>query len=127
LEIFIIIGDNGVAEVNGGVYHYEVESHSLLLHLQGDLRPELSGAAWGRMPFMSLRCMLICAVYDRTLMRYSTVGKDMFIWRRGMPARTSASRRLPWDWQRWHRRFPEEQVREFIKLDAKRNPSILCR
>ncbi len=76
LEIYAIIGEDGIEQVAGGVYHYEVEDHALHLYLPEDLRPEIADAALNQ-DFISVApvTLVICAVYDRTLMRYSTRGE----------------------------------------------------
>jgi Nitroreductase family. len=45
LEIFAVVGKQTIGDLEAGIYHYEVDSHSLRLHLQGDLRRDLAGAA----------------------------------------------------------------------------------
>jgi SagB-type dehydrogenase family enzyme len=76
LEIFAAIGDNGVEKIDAGLYHYEIETHTLALRVLEDVRPELSDAAFNQ-DFIAVApvSLVICAVYDRTLMRYSTRGE----------------------------------------------------
>jgi len=76
LEIYTVIGDEGVEQVDSGVYHYEVEDHALRLYLPEDIRPEIADAAL-KQDFISVApvTLVICAIYDRTLMRYSTRGE----------------------------------------------------
>ncbi len=76
LEIYVVIGENGVEKVDSGVYHYETETHVLSFHLKDDIRPELSDAALNQ-DFISVApvSLIICAIYDRTLMRYSSRGE----------------------------------------------------
>jgi len=76
LEIFIITGEQTVVGLNAGIYHYEVNSHSLSLHLGGDLRQKLAGAALGE-DFIATSPvdLVICALYSRIAYRYSRRGE----------------------------------------------------
>ena len=76
LEVYTLIGENGVEKVESGVYHYEVDSHVLSLHLSGDLRAELANAALGQDSVaVAPATLVIGAIYDRTLIRYSSRGE----------------------------------------------------
>ncbi len=46
LDIFVVSGENGVEGIDGGIYHYDIDGHSLALHHKGDVRLELVRAAW---------------------------------------------------------------------------------
>ena len=48
LEIYIIIGNNGVSGLENGVYHYVPSNNTLEKLLNGDLRSDLSGIANGQ-------------------------------------------------------------------------------
>lgn len=76
LELYTVIGENGVEKTDSGVYHYQVENHVLSLHLRGDIRVELSGAALGQDSIsVAPVSLIICAVYNRTMMRYNVRGE----------------------------------------------------
>jgi nitroreductase len=45
LEAYTLVGEQTVAGLKAGIYHYEANSHSLRLHLDGDFRHELAEAA----------------------------------------------------------------------------------
>jgi SagB-type dehydrogenase family enzyme len=76
LEIYAVIGDDGIEKIEGGTYHYEVENHGLSLYLPGDVRAELSTAALNQDAIsVAPVSLVICAVYDRTLMRYNVRGE----------------------------------------------------
>jgi SagB-type dehydrogenase family enzyme len=76
LEIFAVIGENGIEKTESGIYHYEVENHILSLHMSGDLRSELSSAALGQDAIaVAPVSIVICAVYDRTMIRYNVRGE----------------------------------------------------
>lgn len=71
LEVFVAVGEHGVENLYAGIYHYEVDGHSLSLHLRGDLRQKLAEAALSQ-SFVA-NCpvdIVICALYPRTAYRY---------------------------------------------------------
>ena len=85
LEIFAVVGTQAVIageskqsaqELQAGVYHYEVDSHSLILHKATDLRPDLAGATLDQ-GFISDApvTIVICALYHRTSYRYGRRGE----------------------------------------------------
>jgi nitroreductase len=47
LEIYVVIGENGIENVPFGIYHYEIQGHELSLHLARDIRGELANTALG--------------------------------------------------------------------------------
>ena len=59
-----------------GIYHYDVDSHSLGLHLQGDFRLNLARAALDE-GFIATAPVdiVICALYTRTSYRYGRRGE----------------------------------------------------
>lgn len=71
LEIFITCGSNSVKGLDAGIYHYNVNDHSLTLHFAGDARPGLMAAALGQ-EFVNQAPVdiVICAIYERTQQRY---------------------------------------------------------
>jgi SagB-type dehydrogenase family enzyme len=76
LEIFVVIGEHGVQGLAAGIYHHDVENHSLSLHQIGDFRQNLADAALGQR-FIT-RCpvdMVICAIHPRTAYRYGRRGE----------------------------------------------------
>ena len=80
LEIFVMVGERsivaretqqGAQEIEAGIYHYEVDSHSLSLHRPTDLRAELAGAALDQQFLVEAPVdIVICALADRTSGRY---------------------------------------------------------
>jgi SagB-type dehydrogenase family enzyme len=76
LEIFALIGRQAVEELQAGIYHYEADSHSLSLHLQGDLRRDLARAALDQ-GFIAQAPVdiVICALYTRTSYTYGRRGE----------------------------------------------------
>jgi len=85
LEVFTFIGKQGVVaskakqpedELQAGIYHYDVDRHSLVLHQPGDLRRELAGAALDQGFIANAPLdIVICALYPRTSYRYGRRGE----------------------------------------------------
>jgi SagB-type dehydrogenase family enzyme len=85
LEIFVFVGRQGVIvsetkqapeELQAGIYHYEVDSHSLSLHKSGELRLDLARAALDEEFIMEAPVdIVICAIYYRTGYRYGRRGE----------------------------------------------------
>ena len=89
LEIFVVIGKDSVIasevptasgrtleELQAGIYHYEVDSHSLTLHKAADLGPELASATLDQGFIMDAPVdIVICALYHRTSYRYGRRGE----------------------------------------------------
>lgn len=75
LEIFVVIGDNSVEGISGGIYWYRYNEHLLEIHKKGDLRMELCHACWGQ-DFISTAPIniVITAEYERTTTRYGKRG-----------------------------------------------------
>lgn len=76
LEVFVVCGLNCVEDLAEGIYHYDVNSHSLTRHYEDDVRSELAGAALNQ-AFINQAPVdiVICAVYERTAMRYGDRGE----------------------------------------------------
>jgi len=76
LEIFVAGGKNSVEEIDDGVYHYDIYTHSLTLHHRGDVRLELARAALGQRFIYEVPVdIVICALYHRTLAHYGSRGE----------------------------------------------------
>ena len=76
LEVFVLVGEQTVESLKAGIYHYEVDSHSLSLHLKGDLRQELAEAALGQGFVASCPVdVVVCALFPRTAYRYGRRGE----------------------------------------------------
>lgn len=71
LEVYVFVGKGGVEGLEEGIYHYNVEGHSLHLHKGGDLRGQLSIAALDE-EFIAQAPVdiVICALYERTSGHY---------------------------------------------------------
>lgn len=71
LEVYVLVGRGAVEGLGEGVYHYNVENHSLHLHKGGDLRKQLSTAALDQEFIAEAPVdIVICALYERTSWRY---------------------------------------------------------
>jgi SagB-type dehydrogenase family enzyme len=85
LEVFVVVGSQAVIaseskqppqELQAGVYHYEADSHSLILHKATDLRPDLAGASLDQEFIIDAPvAVVICAIYHRTSQRYGKRGE----------------------------------------------------
>jgi SagB-type dehydrogenase family enzyme len=76
LEIFVVIGAHGIESLAAGIYHYQVDNHSLSLHLSGDLRQKLADAALGQSVIANCPVVIVvCALHPRTAYRYGRRGE----------------------------------------------------
>jgi len=76
LEIFVAIGEHGIEILAAGIYHYDVDNHSLSLHLSGDLRQKLADTALGQSFIANCPVdMVVCALHPRTAYRYGKRGQ----------------------------------------------------
>jgi len=76
LEIFAFIGKQAIEGLQAGIYHYDVDSHSLVLHQPGDLRKELARAALDEGFIANAPLdIVICALYPRTSYTYGRRGE----------------------------------------------------
>ncbi len=80
LEVFVLVGRNGVAvrepkqppaELQAGVYRYQVDSHSLILHKAADVRRHLARASLDQEFVIDAPVhIVLCALHRRTSGRY---------------------------------------------------------
>jgi SagB-type dehydrogenase family enzyme len=76
LEIFVVCGRKGIDGIDAGVYRYKIDSHSLTQHYKGDVRMELARAALDQeFVYQAPMDIVICALYERTAMRYGARGE----------------------------------------------------
>ena len=124
LEVFVVCGANGVEQISEGIYHYNADSHSLMLHHRGDVRFELARAALDQeFIYEAPVDIIICAVYSRTLMYYGNRGKryvhievghagqNIYLQATVLGLATVAIGA-----------FSDEQVREVLRLDVQYQP-----
>jgi len=76
LEIFAVCGENCIEGIGDGIYHYNINSHSLTLHYKGDIRIELARVALDQeFIYQAPLDIIICALYQRTTLRYGSRGE----------------------------------------------------
>lgn len=74
LEIYVVVGN--VEGLKQGLYHYDIDSHSLEIIKEGDLRVQLSNAALGQSSVRNAPVVIIIAgIFERTTSRYGKRGE----------------------------------------------------
>ena len=75
LEVYVVVGSNGVIGLEAGIYHYDPQAHVLKLLKYGDFRNELCLACLGQ-PWVKQAPIdiVIVAIYERTTLRYGDRG-----------------------------------------------------
>ncbi len=124
LEIFVVCGRNGIDDTDDGIYHYNIKDHSLTLHHKGDARLALARAALNEEAIYEAPLnIVICAVYERTAMRYGSrgeryvhfevghAGQNIYLQATALGLGTVAIGA-----------FHDEQVREVLRLDKQYKP-----
>ena len=124
LEVFVVCGQNSIEELDEGIYHYHIDSHSLTLHHKGDVRSELARAALSQQFIYEAPLdIVICAEYERTLRRYGSrgeryvhievghAGQNIYLQATALGLATVAIGA-----------FHDEQAREVLRLDKRYNP-----
>ena len=75
MEVYAVIGDNGVKGLKAGVYKYDPYTHSITLVLEGDLRELLAVQAYGQEWVAKAPVdIVLTAVYERTTRVYGERG-----------------------------------------------------
>ena len=75
LEVYVVVGNNCVIGLAGGLYRYDPLEHRLEWILKGDLRSSLAEAALGQRWVREAPInIVIAAVYERTTSRYGERG-----------------------------------------------------
>ena len=124
LEFFAVCGSSGIEEMDDGIYHYNVNSHSLTRHHKGDVRLQLARAALDEESIYQAPVdIVICALYERTLGRYGArgeryvhmevghAGQNIYLQATALGLATVAIGA-----------FYDEQVREVLRLDKQTKP-----
>ncbi len=76
LEIFVVCGINCIEQISDGIYYYNIANHSLNLHYKGDVRFELARVALDQeFIYQAPVGLIICALYERTTLRYGSRGE----------------------------------------------------
>jgi SagB-type dehydrogenase family enzyme len=75
LELYLVVGERGVAGLTPGLYHYRPDSHSLELTLKGDLRVPVARACLHQTWMTEAPVMMVFAAqYGRCTARYGERG-----------------------------------------------------
>ncbi len=75
LEVYLIVGNNSVRELDEGVYRYHPIEHALKQTIEGDLRSNLSKAALNQTHVSEAPInIIITGIYERTTSRYGERG-----------------------------------------------------
>jgi len=75
LEVYVVVGENGVIGLDAGVYHYDPHSHTLRLIKKGDYKEELYKAGLNQPWILNAPVnLVIAAEYERTTRRYGERG-----------------------------------------------------
>ena len=124
LEVFVVCGRNCIEEIGDGIYHYDIDSHSLTLHHKGDIRLELARAALDQEFIVEAPVdIVICAIYERTARRYGAraeryvhmevghAGQNIYLQATALGLGTAAIGA-----------FHDEQVREVLRLERQYKP-----
>lgn len=80
LEVFVVVGEEGVEGVEPGVYHYEVGAHELTVVERGDFQSELAAIAINQ-GFVAEAALdvVVTGVDERTTGRYGRRGRVRYV------------------------------------------------
>ncbi len=74
LEIYVVVGN--VENLKPGLYHYDIDTHSIQLIKEGDLRAELSRSALNQTSVKSAPIVIVIAgIFQRTTGKYGKRGE----------------------------------------------------
>ena len=75
LDVYAVVGDGGVEELQSGVYHYQPETHSIQFVRKGDRRKEVAGASlWQMWMARAPVIFVITSEYERITRKYGKRG-----------------------------------------------------
>jgi SagB-type dehydrogenase family enzyme len=75
LDLYSVVGEEGVATLNPGLYHYEPETHAVAFLTEGDIRVNLAREALGQMWMAAAPLnLVITAEYRRICGKYGERG-----------------------------------------------------
>ncbi|MCM8796096.1 MAG: SagB/ThcOx family dehydrogenase [Candidatus Omnitrophica bacterium] len=76
LELYLVVGINGVENLKEGIYHYRIDTHSLEFIQGGDKRSALAAVCLGQSFIEEAPVSLVIAAkFSRTTMRYGKRGE----------------------------------------------------
>jgi SagB-type dehydrogenase family enzyme len=124
LKIFVVCSRDGVDGISEGIYHYNIDSHSLTRQFKADVRIELARAALDQeFIYEAPVDIVICAIYERTARVYGGraeryihievghAGQNIYLQATALGLATVAIGA-----------FYDEQVREVLRLDKQYKP-----
>ena len=75
MDVYAVVGADGVESLKAGIYHYEPQGHAALLESEGDFRNEVARASLSQMWMVrSPVLFVITAQYDRITIKYGKRG-----------------------------------------------------
>ncbi|MCS7181278.1 MAG: SagB/ThcOx family dehydrogenase, partial [bacterium] len=78
LEIYVVVGN--VENLKSGLYYYEIDTHTLKIIKEGDLRQELSKAAYNQISIKNAPIVIVIAgIFERTTNRNGKRGERYVI------------------------------------------------
>ncbi|MDH4204002.1 MAG: SagB/ThcOx family dehydrogenase [Desulfobacteraceae bacterium] len=76
LDVYAVVGDNGVKGLKAGIYHYDPHKHAALLITEGDLREDVARTALSQMWMARAPLnLVITSEYSRITSKYGTRGE----------------------------------------------------
>ncbi len=76
LDIYAVVGDNGVKGLKAGIYHYDPHKHAALLITEGDFREDVARTALSQMWVARAPLnLVITSEYRRITSKYGTRGE----------------------------------------------------
>ena len=102
MELYLVVGERGVAQLAPGLYHYRPAEPGLELLQKGDLRAAAARASLSQGWMAEAPVMVVIAAEYRRCQAacMATGASDTPTWSPGMWPRISSSRPKPWDWPR---------------------------
>ena len=76
MDIYAVMGDNGVKGLKAGIYHYDPHKHATLLITEGDFRKDVAKTALSQMWMARAPLnLVITSEYNRITSKYGTRGE----------------------------------------------------
>jgi SagB-type dehydrogenase family enzyme len=76
LDIYAVVGDNGVRGLKAGIYHYDPDKHVAMLITEGDFRKDVARTALSQMWMARAPLnLVITSEYSRITSKYGTRGE----------------------------------------------------
>lgn len=76
MDIYAVVGDNGVQGLKAGIYHYDPNKHAALLVAEGDFRTDVARASFSQMWMARAPLnLVITSEYGRITSKYGSRGE----------------------------------------------------